>query len=997
MLSKFTQIFIFIYSLFCTQVLFSQETISIVPPDCYPGVDASVQDATATSSNGVAPFATWKAAYDFAHSGAGSGNVIVINFAPGYYSTNLSGIIGDWGDADGGFILKAGLEVFGNGAVIDNSSAGTSVICFATMGNTSVLDGFTFIGFTGNVSGGAISAQGATGWQVNNCNFDGCDKGGGSGMEISGGSGTLNGCNFYKHTFATGSAMDISGGTTILNNCTYSCNYRDNNGGRGGAIYQTGGTITFNNCVFDGNEAGGNAPGGAMSIESGAVASFNGTVFTCNEANTLTDQDGGALNCESGANVTISGCTFTGNVAKRQGGAIRSAGGSSSSVILTISGTTFTNNATNTSSSKGGAIYLYNTVTDLNSNYFTDNSVTGEGGAVYVAKNQSGNGATYNFSNNTMTSNTANNNQCTGRDVFTEMHIGGSNNNLDALADGWHASNPTNIGTLEFNTATASLNTSINASGYTGIPVATSFGSVNYWTFNGYTASSVTGFDSGQRGMAYVLAADGSNFATANGFAVLFWRPGGSGNRKLSFVSFSGGLDANANITVLQELGNYGASTSGSFTCKAVNDGLAWKFYVSISGSDITNEDPRGYNYCSPTVTVTGGLTGVNTHRGIWVSNSSTANFYTYSNNYFRNTDETQGTGGGGSGLSASCSGCPASPTASSQCPALNVGSIQGDVFLDGNTDGILNASEQLVGVVVELLDGDGNVIATTTTDINGHYIFIDLMSGMYQVRFGVPLGYSSATSTIQNAGVPAFDSDVFGLASNSTFLSPMINLDTNTGMSNGNDDFNNAANFYNVTAGYQAIILPVTWASITVEEKDCINTIYWSTASETNNHFYQVEKSFDGKVYFEIGRIQGNGDSRDMSYYKFADEKLSAETMYYRIRQVDYDGKQSISDVVKSNAHDCISDLSIRVYPNPATNDKLNMIIEGAAPSSQDIQVRIYNQIGVLVLSKVVNYSELNNKIELGIEELIAGMYTISIQNFSSTQSNQNIKFVKI
>ncbi len=94
------------------------------------------------------------------------------------------------------------------------------------------------------------------------------------------------------------------------------------------------------------------------------------------------------------------------------------------------------------------------------------------------------------------------------------------------MADGHHATNPTNTGTLEFNTTTSTLNTTINASGYTGVSVATTFGSVNHWTFNGYTASSVTGFDAGQRGMAYVLAADGSNFATANGHAVVFWRPG---------------------------------------------------------------------------------------------------------------------------------------------------------------------------------------------------------------------------------------------------------------------------------------------------------------------------------------------------------------------------------------------------------------------------------------------------------------------------------------
>ena len=707
--SRFTQKLILFLTLSTLQITltFGQTSISLVPPDCYPGVTPSQQDATATSSNGASPFATWKAAYDYAHTGAGSSSVTTINFAQGYYSTNLSGFRTDWGAASGGFVLKAGITVNGNGAVIDNTGAGSSAICFATMGNNSKLDGFTFIDFSGVTPAGAILAAGATGWEVNNCNFDGCDKGGGSGMEIDGGAGTINNCNFYKHLFATGSAMDINGGTTTLNNCIFSCNYRDNNGGRGGAIYMVGGTANFNGCTFDGNEAGGNAPGGAMSIEgSGSVANFINTKFTCNEANTLTDQDGGALNIESGATVTITTCTFLGNIAKRQGGAIRSAGGSSSSVNLTISNTTFNTNSTNTSSSKGGAIYLYNTITNLNTSFFTGNSVTGEGGAVFVFKNQSGNTATYDFSSNTMTSNTSsNNNQCTGRDVFTEMHINGSNNKLDALADGHHATNPTNTGTLEFNTTTSTLNTTINASGYTGVSVATTFGSVNHWTFNGYTASSVTGFDAGQRGMAYVLAADGSNFATANGHAVVFWRPGGSGNRKLSFVSFANGLDANANITVLQELGDYGANTSGTFNVKATHEGTTWKFYVTTCGSDCSGIDPRGFNYCTPSHTYSSTFAG--THRGIWVSNSSTANSYLYNQNYFRNTDETKGTGGSGSLLSAVCAGCPNSPSSSAQCPATNVGSIQGDAFRDLNNDGIMNAGEPLANVPVQLLDGN--------------------------------------------------------------------------------------------------------------------------------------------------------------------------------------------------------------------------------------------------------------------------------------------------
>ncbi len=83
----------------------------------------------------------------------------------------------------------------------------------------------------------------------------------------------------------------------------------------------------------------------------------------------------------------------------------------------------------------------------------------------------------------------------------------------------------------------------------------------------------------------------------------------GSGNRKLSFVSFANGLDANANITVLQELGDYGANTSGTFNV-ATHEGTTWKFYVTTCGSDCSGIDPRGFNYCTPSHTYSSTFAG---------------------------------------------------------------------------------------------------------------------------------------------------------------------------------------------------------------------------------------------------------------------------------------------------------------------------------------------------------------------------------------------------
>jgi hypothetical protein len=76
---------------------------------------------------------------------------------------------------------------------------------------------------------------------------------------------------------------------------------------------------------------------------------------------------------------------------------------------------------------------------------------------------------------------------------------------------------------------------------------------------------------------------------------------------------------------------------------------------------------------------------------------------------------------------------------------------ITGKVFADVNQNGLLNPGERgLAGRVVQLLDGDGNVLATTRTASDGTYRFSGLELGTYQVREVLPPGATSTTPTLQ-------------------------------------------------------------------------------------------------------------------------------------------------------------------------------------------------------------------------------------------------------
>ena len=76
-------------------------------------------------------------------------------------------------------------------------------------------------------------------------------------------------------------------------------------------------------------------------------------------------------------------------------------------------------------------------------------------------------------------------------------------------------------------------------------------------------------------------------------------------------------------------------------------------------------------------------------------------------------------------------------------------------------------------------------------------------------------------------------------------------------------------------------------------------NHLTWSTASEHNNHYFEIEKTLDGIEFNTINRINGSGNSQTKIDYKFDDYNIDNNINYYRLKQVDFDGKFQYSDVI--------------------------------------------------------------------------------------------------
>jgi hypothetical protein len=93
--------------------------------------------------------------------------------------------------------------------------------------------------------------------------------------------------------------------------------------------------------------------------------------------------------------------------------------------------------------------------------------------------------------------------------------------------------------------------------------------------------------------------------------------------------------------------------------------------------------------------------------------------------------------------------------------------------------------------------------------------------------------------------------------------------------------------------------VLPVRWLDFSANELTEGVQLKWSTAMEINNKMFEVERSEDGKHFEYAGSVDGKGNTNTISSYSFIDQVNSQHTWFYRIKQIDFDGKADYSRVI--------------------------------------------------------------------------------------------------
>ncbi len=111
-----------------------------------------------------------------------------------------------------------------------------------------------------------------------------------------------------------------------------------------------------------------------------------------------------------------------------------------------------------------------------------------------------------------------------------------------------------------------------------------------------------------------------------------------------------------------------------------------------------------------------------------------------------------------------------------------------------------------------------------------------------------------------------------------------------------------------------------------------------WNTATEFNNKGFDVERSNDGKLFTDVGFVKGAGTTSSLKKYSYVDATLNDlnNTFYYRLKQIDIDGKTNYSKVILLSLK---SIAGWKIYPNPV-KDKINVNLSLTADKKVTIQV---------------------------------------------------------
>lgn len=177
-----------------------------------------------------------------------------------------------------------------------------------------------------------------------------------------------------------------------------------------------------------------------------------------------------------------------------------------------------------------------------------------------------------------------------------------------------------------------------------------------------------------------------------------------------------------------------------------------------------------------------------------------------------------------------------------------------------------------------------------------------------------------------------------------------------------------------------QLVTLPVGLLSFSGYRDGSRNQLRWTTTTEVNNKGFDVERSLDGVNYTSIGFVNSlavNGNSSVKLDYAFTDNNVTGSRQYYRLRQVDFDNRSKLSNIVllKSDKPNVIT--LDGMFPNPAAT-VVNLML--SSPVKDKVQMVVTDMNGRITMLRQLNVEMGSNTLSVNVGALAGGTYMVKM-----------------
>lgn len=273
------------------------------------------------------------------------------------------------------------------------------------------------------------------------------------------------------------------------------------------------------------------------------------------------------------------------------------------------------------------------------------------------------------------------------------------------------------------------------------------------------------------------------------------------------------------------------------------------------------------------------------------------------------------------------------------------------------------------------------------------------------------PAAQNSCVNTTDSTTLTITDADLdtmhFHISSSNSGLLPVANIAvTNTGnvytityfgnanqtgtatiSLTANDGYGDSVSFsfpVNIADGSNCTVVPVKWLSFSAVLQNGKTILNWSLAAEESNKEFIIERSTDGVHWTQIFAVDSKGNSSLQSNYNGIDPEPVTGINFYRIKQLDMDGRFTYSATV--NVKVSSNKASFVIYPNPA-HDAINYeLLNGGNRVVTNLQLKAAD--GKLLKHLHVN----NNRGSFSVQDLPAGIYVLTIKDNAGSVENKKL-----